>query len=268
MMNMRILITAIVLFWFGAFEIAWSAEINKDYLMGSGDVIKLSVYEYPDLTTEMRISETGNVSFPLLGEVSLGGKTVAEAERLITQRLNDGDFIKRPQVTIVVMQFVSQKINVLGLVHKPGMYSLEGSSHVIDILAQAGGISEAPPAADFATLLHSNGTKVNIDLNALLAGDRAQNHVVINGDVIVVPRAAMFYIYGEVQQPGSYKLEKNMSIAQAISTGGGLTPKGSESWPRPIVKRRDAEGKEQEIDVESFSLLQADDVLYVKESWF
>jgi polysaccharide export outer membrane protein len=115
--------------------------------------------------------------------------------------------------------------------------------------------------------LHSNGSKVTIDLHALLAGDRTQNHAVTNGDVIVVPRAPMFYIYGEVQRPGSYKLEKNMSIAQAISAGGGLTAKGSESWPGPIVKRRDAEGKEQEIDVEGFSLLQADDVLYIKESW-
>lgn len=267
MMNMRCLLTVIILFWFSVLEIAWSAEINKDYRLGSGDVIKISVYEYPDLTTEIRVSETGNVSFPMLGEVSLGGKTVAEAERLITQRLNDGDYIKGPQVTLVVTQFVSQKVNVLGLVNKPGIYSLEVSSHVIDLLALAGGVMEVPPAADFATLLHSNGTKVTIDLNALLAGDRTQNHAVTNGDVIVVPRAPMFYIYGEVQRPGSYKLEKNMSIAQAISAGGGLTAKGSETWPAPIVKRRDAEGKEQEIDVEGVSLLQADDVLYVKESW-
>lgn len=267
MMNMRFLLTVIVLFRLSVFEMAWADEINKDYRLGSGDVIKVSVYEYPDLTTEIRVSETGNINFPLLGEVSLGGKTVAEAERLIAGRLNDGDFIKAPQVTLVVTRFVSQKVNVLGLVNKPGIYSLEVSGHVIDLLAQAGGITEVPPAADFATLLHSNGSKVTIDLNALLAGDRTQNYAVANGDVIVVPRAPMFYIYGEVQRPGSYKLEKNMSIAQAISAGGGLTPKGAESWPAPIVKRRDAEGKEQEIDVEDVSLLQADDVLYVKESW-
>jgi polysaccharide export outer membrane protein len=267
MMNMRFLLTVIVLLQFSVFESAWSAEINKDYRLGAGDVIKISVYEYPDLTTEIRVSETGNVSFPLLGEVSVGGKTVAEAERLITKQLNDGDFIKQPQVTLVVTQFVSQKVNVLGLVNKPGIYSLEVSSHVIDLLAQAGGVTEVPPAADFATLLHSNGSKVTIDLHALLAGDRTQNHTVTNGDVIVVPRAPMFYIYGEVQRPGSYKLEKNMSIAQAISAGGGLTAKGSESWPGPVVKRRDAGGKEQEIDADGLSLLQADDVLYIKESW-
>lgn len=267
MMNMRILLTAIVLLGFGVIKIVWSAELNQDYRLGSGDVIKISVYEYPDLTTEMRVSETGNVSFPLIGEVILGGKAVGEAERLIAQRLNDGGFINKPQVTIVVVQFVSQKINVLGLVNKPGSYSLEEASHVIDLLAQAGGVT-VPSAADFATLLHSDGTKVNIDLNALLAGEAAQNHVVSNGDVIFVPRAPMFYIYGEVQRPGSYKLEKNMSVTQAISTGGGLTPKGTDGWPGPIVKRRDAEGKEQKIDVEGSTLLRVDDVLYINESWF
>lgn len=266
-MNIKKLTASIVLLGFGLLGSVLAAELNQDYRLGSGDVIKISVYEYPDLTTEMRVSETGNVSFPLIGEVNLGEKTVAEAERLIAQRLDDGDFIRDPQVTIVVVQFVSQKISVLGLVNKPGKYSLEEASHVIDLLALAGGVS-VPAAADFATLVHSDGNKTSIDLNALLAGDASQNHVVGNGDVIFVPRAPMFYIYGEVLRPGSYKLEKNMSVTQAISTGGGLTPKGTDGWPGPIVKRRDAEGKEQEIDVDGSTLLQADDVLFIKESWF
>lgn len=266
-MNMRILLTAIALLWFSVFKIAWSTELNEDYHLGSGDIVKISVYEYSDITTEARLSETGNISFPLIGEVNLSGRTVAESEKLIAKGLVDGDFIRDPQVTVVITQFASQKVSVLGFVNKPGKYTLEGVSHVIDLLALANGVA-MPTAANFVTLLHNDGTKVNIDLDALLAGDVTQNYVVGHNDVLFVPRAPMFYIYGEVQRPSSYKLEKKMSVTQAISMGGGLTPKGTDYWPHPIIKRRDEEGKEQEIDVEGSDLLQADDVLYLKERWF
>lgn len=266
MINIKTFLIALVLLGLGVVKTTSAVELSQDYRLGSGDVIKISVYEYPDLTTEMRLSETGNVSFPLIGEVNLNGKAVGEAEHLIVKRLNDGGFVKSPQVTIVVVQFVSQKINVLGFVNRPGKYSLEQTSNIIDLLALAGGVM-VPSAADVATLLHHNGTKVTVDLSALLTGDGAQNHVVTNGDVIYVPRAPMFYIYGEVQRPGFYKLEKNLSVTQAIALGSGLTPKGAEHWPGPVIKRRNAEGKEQVIEVDGSTLLQADDVLYLKESW-
>jgi polysaccharide export outer membrane protein len=101
----------------------------------------------------------------------------------------------------------------------------------------------------------------------LFAGDAAQNPAVASGDTINVPRAAQFYIYGEVQRPGAYRLERNMTVSRAISAGGGLTPRGSER--RTIVKRRDGHGKEQTYSIKgSDDLLKPDDVVYVKESLF
>jgi polysaccharide export outer membrane protein len=136
---------------------------------------------------------------------------------------------------------------------------------VIDLLAEAGGVINAV-AADEATLLRADGSKVSIDLFALFSGDPGQNVPVIGGDTIYVPKAAQFYIYGEVQRPGTYRLERHMTVSQAISMGGGLTPRGTER--RATVKRRSPQGKEDKVTVKGSDLLEADDVLQIKESLF
>jgi polysaccharide export outer membrane protein len=135
----------------------------------------------------------------------------------------------------------------------------------MDLLAEAGGVANAT-AADQATLLRADGSKRAIDLFALFEGDPEQNSIVAAGDTIYVPRAAQFYVYGEVQRPGTYRLERNMTVSQAISAGGGLTPRGTER--RATVKRRNEQGKETRIGVKGSDLLQPDDVLVIKESLF
>jgi polysaccharide export outer membrane protein len=136
---------------------------------------------------------------------------------------------------------------------------------VIDLLAEAGGIVNAT-AADEATLLRTDGSKRAIDLFALFEGDPEQNVTVTAGDTIYVPRASQFYVYGEVQRPGTYRLERNMTVSQAISAGGGLTPRGTDR--RATVKRRNEQGKEARITVKGSDFLQPDDVLVVRESLF
>lgn len=244
---------------------AYGAEAGEDYRLGAGDIIKVSVYEYPDLTTEMRVGEGGTISFPLIGEVQVVGLTPIEAERLIRQKLTDGGFIQQPNVTVLVEQFKSQEVRVLGVVNKPGTYPLEKPSTVLDALALAGGLMPGL-AGDSASLVRDGGEKIAVDLYALLEGDLSHNHPIKTGDTLIVPKAPQFYIYGEVLRPGIYKLEHGMTMSRAISTGGGLTPKGTEWWP--VVKRRSPDGKEEEIDVEGDDLLQADDVVYIRESWF
>jgi polysaccharide export outer membrane protein len=139
------------------------------------------------------------------------------------------------------------------------------SQHALDALAQAGGVINII-AADDATLIRKDGAKVPIDLIAMFSGDPTQNPAVAAGDTVYVPRAPQFYVYGQVQRPGVYRLERRMTVSQAISAGGGLTPKGSERWL--VVKRRDAAGKERKVSVSSSDFLQPDDVLLVKESLF
>jgi polysaccharide export outer membrane protein len=168
-------------------------------------------------------------------------------------------------VSVLIVEYLSQKVSVLGQVGKPGQYFLDGTTRVLDLLAKAGGVAE-DSGGDEAVLLRRNGTSQTLDLAALFRGDASQNPVVNHGDTVNVLRAPRFYIYGEVQKPGAYRLERNMTLSRAITAGGGLTPRGSER--RVIVKRRDDQGREHSKSIGSAELLREDDVVYVKESLF
>jgi polysaccharide export outer membrane protein len=212
------------------------------------------------------VSQSGNITFPLVGQLPVTGLSTREAENLVTRRLTDGGFLRQAQVSVLVVEYQSQKISVMGQVAKPGQYPLTQTNRVMYLLAEAGGVINGI-AGDEATLLKSDGSKVQIDLIRMFDGDPRQNPTVGSGDTLYVPRAFQFYIYGEVQRPGAYRLERRMTVAQAISAGGGLTPKASES--RMVVKRTDPKtGKEQRTAVSSSDLLQPDDVLFVKQGLF
>jgi polysaccharide export outer membrane protein len=239
------------------------------YLLGPGDVVKITIYNQPDLATEAQITDAGTISFPLIGEVKIGGLEKGAAEGLIADKLLAGRFIKQPQVNLLVTQYRSQQVSVLGHVNKPGKYTIDSVSHVTDLISQAGGIN--PDGADVATLIAKDvGGKVwkgDIDLVALFsAHDMTQNYEVYDGDIIYVGRAPVFYIYGEVQKPGSYRLERGMTLMQAISVGGGLTARGTQRGVR--VNRRDNSGKVQVLDGELSMQLRENDVVYVRQSLF
>ncbi len=238
---------------------------DSDYHVGPGDLVRISVFGSPELALDARVSESGNITYPLIGQVPVAGLSAGQIEQELAKRLISGQFLRSPQVSALVIEYQSQKISVLGQVTKPGQYPLTASTHVMDLLAQAGGPVQ-PVASDEATLVRKDGTKVPVDLTLLFQGDPSQNYTVSGGDTIFVPKAAQFYIYGEVQKPGMYRIEKNMTISRAISSGGGLTPRGSER--HTVVKRRDASGKEKQLSVKSSDLVQPDDVILINESWF
>lgn len=242
-----------------------AAPAPADYKVGPGDLLRVNVFGSPELATDARVSQSGAITVSLIGSVPVAGLSTVEAEKLLAKRFVDGGFLRQPQVSVLVVEYESQKINVLGHVVKPGQYALRASASVLDVLADAGGVM-ANSAGDTATLMRSDGTKRDIDLDALFRGDPAQNVTVAGGDRIFVPRAEQFYIYGQVQKPGVYRLERSMTVSRAITAGGGLTARGTER--RAIVKRRDAGGTEQEYSVKPTDVLKADDVLFIKESLF
>jgi polysaccharide biosynthesis/export protein len=243
---------------------AWAQAAN-DYRIGPGDLLKISTFGYNDLTADVRVSGSGNITFPLIGQVAVEGLSTRDVETLIAGRLAEGNFIGKAQVSVLIAEYQSQRVSVMGQVAKPGQYALEGTTRVLDLLARAGGVADES-GGDRAVLLRQNGTSQVIDLAALFGGDAQQNPVVANGDTINVPRAPRFYIYGEVQKPGAYRLERNMTLSRAISASGGLTARGSER--RAVVKRRDGDGREQTVSIASADAIREDDVLYVKESLF
>lgn len=236
-----------------------------EYRLGAGDLLKINVYGYPDMSADVRVDEAGSISYAYVGQLAVGGRSARDVESLVAQKLTTGGYIRSPQVSVLVADYRSQKVAVMGQVSRPGQYPLRKASAVIDLLAEAGGVVNGT-AADEATLLHADGSKLVIDLFALFDGDPTQNSPVSAGDTIYVPRASQFYIYGEVQRPGTYRLERNMTVSQAISAGGGLTPRGTDR--RATVKRRGDQGKEVHITVKGSDLLRPDDVLVIKESLF
>ncbi len=246
------------------------AAARPEAVLGVGDTLKITVYQNPDLTVDgIRISESGLINFPLIGSVAVGGLTVSAAELKIAKMLRDGGFVLRPQVAILVGQIRSSVISVLGQVAKPGRYPIESiGAKVSEMLAAAGGVIAT--GADVVTLVGTrNGRpiKLDIDLPAVLQSGRSELDVVVeNGDIVYVDRAPSAYIYGEVQHAGVFRLERGMTVMQAIAQGGGLTPRGTERGLK--VRRRDASGT---LTVQNINLndpVMRDDVIYVRESLF
>jgi len=239
------------------------------YLLGPRDVVRITVYNQPDLSIEAQITDRGTITFPLIGEVQIGNLEKGAAEVLLADKLRDGGFIKQPQVNLLITQYRSQQVSVLGFINKPGKYSIDSVSYITDLLSQAGGI--APDGADVATLVRKDRdgkvTKYSIDLVKLFdASDVTQNYEVSDGDIIYVGRAPVFYIYGEVQKPGGYRLQRGMNIMQAISVGGGLTPKGTERGM--YLNRSDDGGKVEALAVNAATPLKENDVVYIKQRLF
>jgi polysaccharide biosynthesis/export protein len=242
-----------------------AAGADSDYSLGPGDLLRVSVFGSPELSAELRVSQSGNITYPLVGQLSVGGRSPEQVEAMIGGHLMEGGFVRDPQVSVLVIEYRSQQVAVMGHVVKPGQYSLKSAGTLLSILAEAGG-PVREEAADSATVMRKDGKKIEVDLAALFNGDPKQNLQIQGGDTIFVPRAPQFYVYGEVQKPGMYRLERNMTVSRAISAGGGLTPRGSER--RVVVKRRDPQGREQHISVRGSDLLRPDDVLLVKEGFF
>ena len=246
-----------------------STGAAAEYRLGAGDSIRISVFQNPDMTLDTRVSEAGTITFPLLGVVRIGGLPVSEAEARIADGLKKGNFVKQPQVTILVVKVTGNQASVLGQVNQPGRYPLEvADTRLTDLLANARGV--AATGGDIVVLSGVRGGKpfcLEVDLPTLFGPNgREQDVVVLNGDVLWVDRFPMVYIYGEVQKPGQIRLERGMTLLQGLAAGGGLTLRGTDRGIR--VHRKDASGKVQEIKPAMDEPLKDGDVVFVRESLF
>jgi polysaccharide biosynthesis/export protein len=240
-----------------------------EYRLGAGDAVRISVYQSPDLTLEARISEAGVVSYPLLGNVKIGGLSVSAAEKLIADGLKNGNFVKAPQVSVLVTQVRGNQASVLGQVNRPGRFPIEAPDlRLSDLLAIAGGISTG--GADTVILVGTRGgqrIRKEVELSSLFRSANVDDDMLVqNGDVVYVERAPTAYIYGEVQRPGPMRLERGLTVMQALATGGGLTVRGTERGLR--LHRKGADGKLQVLQPAMDDVLRDGDVVYVRESLF
>ena len=245
---------------------------GQEYMIGEGDLLRITVYDHPDLSVRTRVSGDGKIRFPLVGEVMINGLTATEIEGKIAGLLQDG-YIKKPHVSVFIEEYKSKKVTVLGEFVKPGLVELRGNSTLLEVISNTGGIT--PYAGDTLyiqrKIIKGGSNKdeevtVVVDLKRLLEeGDVSANVTVQDGDSIYVPRAAFVYITGEVKNPGQYKITKELTVLKAITLAGGFTPKARESKTK-IIRKTD-EG-EITINTKMDDLVMPGDVITVPESLF
>lgn len=330
-----------------SFVIFNSVFACADYTLGAGDYVRVIVYGDADLTRETRVSEQGLLTMPLIGEVQVGGLTAIESERKIAEQLKRGGFIANPQVSLLVLEFMSKTVSVLGGVPKPGRYPVLRPTDIKDILADAGGL--VPDASEIITVVRGDkraeydlnevierrnlneddvrltggetvyvsikdvavagqvlrpgkygiqgGTRKISDFLALSGGAtesageilffttersgsstteeinidelfrspaNSSNKTLMPGDVIYVPKAPQVYVYGEVQRPGMIKIDKNMTVMQAIAKAGGLTTRGTQRSVK--LHRKNADGLLIKQVPDLTTVLKDEDVLFIEES--
>lgn len=242
---------------------------QPDYPLGAGDALRIQVFQNPDLTIETRLSENGSISYPLIGAVSLGGLSIGAAEKKIATALEAGGFLKQPQVTILLTQIRGNQVAVLGQVNRPGRFPMEtANTRVTDMLANAGGATATGDDVAIVTGMRGGKTfRKLIDIPSLFLADGAVDDIVLQGgDAIYVHRAPVFYIYGEAQRPGAYRIERGMTVMQALAQGGGPTARGSEKRLR--LHRKGTNSSLSELSPELTDAVLPNDVIYVKESLF
>ncbi len=242
---------------------------NQDYRLGAGDSITVQVYQSPDLTLESRVPESGVISYPLIGNVQLGGLSLFDAEKTIADALRTGGFVRSPQVNITLRQVRGSQVAVLGQVNRPGRFPLETvNTRVSDMLATAGGVT---PTGDDVLIVtgqrQGQAFRRVIDIPGLFLNQKPEDDIVVSGgDTLYVNKAPMFYIYGEAQRPGPFRIERGMTVMQALAQGGGLTSRGSQN--RLKLHRRDTAGKVIESVPQLTDVVRPEDVIYVGESIF
>jgi polysaccharide biosynthesis/export protein len=253
---------------FGAPE-AQSEDAHRLIQLGVGDAVSVRVYGQPDMDGVVAVSDDGTINLPLIGAVNVVGLSPIEAATRIQEELKNRQLLIDPQVTIAVVQSHSQRVSVLGEVHTPGRYPIDAATNVVDLLAQAGGIT--PAGADYVYVLRPDNDghshRYLVDLKGITnAKDALPTQSLQGGDSVYVPRAEQFYIYGEVGTPGMYRLEPGMTVLQAIARAGGVTARGSER--RLEIKRTDKNGKSVKLNGKPDDELQPGDIVRVKESIF
>ena len=240
-----------------------------DDKLGVGDTVRIQVFQSPELTLETRIQETGFITYPLIGSTKLSGLTIPAAEKAIATALTTGGFLKQPQVNITQVQARRKQVSVLGNVTKPGPVALEyADARLSDVLAAAGGITTLGSDTVIVTG-QRDGKPLHQEINVAttyLDGKVGNDIVMAGGDVVYVHRAPVFYVYGEAQHPGAFRLERNMSVMQALAMAGGITARGSEKKLR--LSRQGPDGGVKELSPDLQDAVKPDDVIFVRESLF
>lgn len=240
---------------------------GQDYIVGERDVLRITVYDNPDLTTVARVSGEGTILFPLIGEVKVSGLTIPQIAKKIADLLSDG-YIINPQVIVFIEEFRSKKVTIIGEVSKPGLYELPGQTTLLELLSKAGGLTKDSGDKAIVKRKSIQGEQtLSVNLRQLIEkGDTTIDVILQDGDSIYIPKAGFFYVTGEVKKPDAYKFEEGTTVIKAVTMAGGFTDKAA---TKRIKIKRNEDGKEVLLERVGFDdLIKPDDVIIVPESFF
>ena len=241
--------------------------------LGAGDLIEVSIYNVPELTTKARIGTSGEVYLPLIDYVHVADLTVDEAQRMIQKRLEDGGFVRNAHVTIFLDEAPSQGVTILGDVARPGIYPALGNRKLFDLISAAGGFTPAAGRKVSIIRQRSQAMPITVSLPRNLADDLQDNVEIMPGDTITIPRAPIVYVVGDVGHPAGFLVDNgSLTVLQALALAGGTNhtakmggtriihkgPTGMTETRVPLKKMLEAKAP----DV----TLQADDILFVPVS--
>jgi len=241
--------------------------------IGPGDLLQLSVFDVPELTQAVRVSDTGDATLMLLGALHLDGLTAAEAQTLIEDRLSKGDYILDPHVSLIIREYGTQGVSVLGEVRKPGVYQVLGTRNLLDIISEAGGTT--PFAAQQATIKRrASQEKLTASLSNDPAELLARDVELRPGDTVIVPKSGIVYVLGDVGRPGGYLMQNSgrISLLQAVAMAQGVNRTAARKRTRII--RKNASGVEETVfDLKQVlegraadPQLQPEDIVYIPPS--
>ena len=238
--------------------------------LGRGDLIEVSVYKVPELTSKVRVSNSGDIYLPLIDYVHVEGLTQEEAQALIEKRLGDGGFVRNPHVTIFVDEFTSQGVTIIGEVGRPGVYPVIGEHRLYEVVSQAGGFSLSA-SRKIAILRRSQEDPIRLTLPRNLADDLSGNVEIMPGDTITVPRAPIIYVVGDVGRPSGLLVDNgSMTVLQALALSGGTNKTAKLGASR--ILRKAPDGGVTQVNLEIKKMLeakapdvplQADDILFI-----
>lgn len=214
--------------------------------IGPGDLLDIEVFDTPELSGTSRVNQSGEVNLSVVGTIRLAGLNASEASHRVEEELRARGLMIDPHVTVSISEYASQGATLMGEIRSPGIYPTLGSRKLLDMIALAGG--PTPLAGKTATVIHRDDPAhpINIALapNAKALADQ-QNPVILPGDTVVIAKAGLIYILGDVGKPGGFLIDNNehLSLMQALTLAGGYTKTSATSQTRLI--RRVPEGREE-----------------------
>jgi polysaccharide biosynthesis/export protein len=237
---------------------------NSTVKLGPGDLVEIGVFGVPDIATKARISGSGDIYMPLIDYVHVGDLTTDEAQDLIQKRLEDGGFVRSAHVSIFVDEASSKAITMVGELAHPGPYTIAGDRTLFDMISAAGGLSDK--AGRLVTIIHRDDPdhKVELQLSANLVEDTQSNIDIFPGDTIIVSRAGIIYVVGDVQHPAGFMIEDNsLSVLKALALAGGGTR--TSSLNKTKILRQTTNGiQEIEVPLKKILYAKAPDIPMVK----